>query len=96
MYKIPKSITILGRKFKVISNIPSSKMKIYGECNFTDRIIRIRESSSQEEAYITFLHECVHVVHFITGINQTLDSNQKEIICESTANMIIDIIKSLK
>jgi len=99
--KMPKAVTILGRKFKVVVVSPE-KMKamtgldLSGAMNFTKRLILIEDSHSKEDMIVTLHHEVAHVVQFITGLAQVTDPNMAEIWCESMANGFLDLHKAIR
>lgn len=102
--KIPKSITILGRKFAVKNNLSEKQMIALigdGSCplgafNYSKRTILIRAHQNREEQQVTFLHECLHAMQYIIGLNQVTNLEMAEIWCESGANAMLDVFKACK
>jgi hypothetical protein len=100
--KIPKSVTILGRKFKVHNNLTPEQMKKYvpecplGAMNYSEKLIAIQAHKCKEEQFVTYFHECCHAAQYISGLNMTINHEMAEVWCEATANMMIDVFKSLK
>lgn len=96
--KIPKTVTILGRKFtvKVISKEVIEKeigTGVMGGMNYTKKSILISNNMSKEDMYITYLHEVCHVGMYVTGLNQVIPSEMQEILCETLANTFFDVNK---
>lgn len=102
--KIPKSITILGRKFAVRNNLTEKQMIAFmgdGTCplgafNYSKRVIAVRHHQNKEEQHITFYHECLHAMQYVVGLNQVTNLDIAEIWCESGANAIYDMFKACR
>jgi len=99
--KIPKSVTILGRRFtvqKVGEKWFQSKElgNACGALNFSSRSIMIKDTLSKEDSLITFLHECHHAMDFICGFSQVVSGDRFEIEAESRANGFYDVFKAIK
>lgn len=60
---LPKSITVLGREYKV----RRKRMSPYGLCDFGPGIIWLRSGLSADDAHQTLLHETVHAVLHESG-----------------------------
>lgn len=94
-----KSLTILGRKIKV-KIIPQEKL---GELAVDGRTVGLydpntktiylaKELTPQQKRYY-LIHEAVHCVHDLTGIDQTLPDCLIEIICQTTATLFEDLLE---
>lgn len=96
--KIPKSVTILGRKFtvKVVTKEYIEKeigLGTMGGMNYTKKLILISNNMSKEDMYITYLHEICHVGMYVVGLNQVIASEIQELLCETLANTFFDSVK---
>jgi len=102
--KILNSVTILGRKFRVRNNLSEDQMKgllgdgtcPLGAMNFSLMLIAIREHKNKSEQAVTFFHECLHAMQYITGLSQITNTDVAEIWCESGANAMLDVFKQMK
>ena len=102
--KIPKTINILGRRFTVLNNLTEDKIKElvgdgttpFGAMNYSKKIILIRKHECKDEQFITFFHECLHVMQYVVGLNQVTNLDIAEVWCESGANAMIDVFKACK
>ena len=97
--KIPKQVTILGKTFKVkqVSAQEIEKKyngRAYGIMDFSSKLIYIDKSLNPEDMLSTYLHECCHVVTYIVGLNQVIPGDLMEILCESMANGIMDVLNT--
>ncbi len=102
---IPKTITILGRKYTVIRNVSSKKLNelndtedrdLWALAVLSDKKIYIATHKTKEEEYVTFFHECVHVAEKIVGLDQITNKKIREIWCETMGNMMYDVFKGMK
>lgn len=96
--KIPKSVTILGRKFtvKVVSKEYIEKEigpGVMGGMNYTKKSILVSNNMSREDMYITYLHEICHVGMYVAGLNQVIPSDIQELLCETLANTFYDSVR---
>lgn len=102
--KIPKQVTILGRKFAVLNDLSPEQMRRLsgddtvpmGMMKYSDKQILILKHHCKNEQVITFLHEVNHIMRFTVGLNQITNKDLAEIWCESSANAMFDVIKSMK
>ena len=88
--KLPKSINILGQDLQVIEG-PLDRM--YGCYDYIQKCIFIDTEVHKkwnEDIQATFIHEMIHAVSKRVGLNQSIDRDIEEIICESIANSITD------
>lgn len=96
--KIPKSVTILGRKFtvKVVSKEYIEKEigpGVMAGMNYTKKSILVSNNMSREDMYITYLHEICHVGMYVAGLNQVIPSDIQELLCETLANTFYDSVR---
>jgi Zn-dependent peptidase ImmA (M78 family) len=98
--RIPKTLTILGRKYKL--RFVSEKKMIelieapaWAAVDFTNKQILIQETLSEEEMMISLIHEIGHIAHVTSGLNQIIPQDICEIICETSANAFLDLIRSI-
>jgi len=52
--------TRLGRKLYAVVRVDAEDMPHYGECDYGERVIRIRKGQALEEMIDTLLHEGLH------------------------------------
>lgn len=93
-----KTMTILGRKLKikVVSQEELTKESEDPHCvalylPHTMTILLSRDLDFYWRRYYLF-HEITHHMMFVTGIDQTLHSSLIEVICQSNAAMIDDLM----
>jgi len=102
--RIPKSVTILGRKFVVKNNLSPEQMKKLmgdGSCplgamNYSLMTIAIQTHKNKNEQMITFLHECFHAFQYVSGLSLVTSSDLAEVWCETGANAMMDVFKQIK
>ncbi len=100
MKKLPKSITILGRKYQLRIVNEKKMLSItneyaFGCVDFNNNTISILEGQTGEQQLGVLIHEVGHICHMIVGTEQIISNELKEILCESMANCMIDLVKSL-
>lgn len=96
---IPKSINILGQKWKIIQNKKRLDSKTsYGECHTDKKLIILNEEINEKEKFATLQHEICHALLHQAGVRFSggLTAEIEEIICESFANFIIQNKTHLK
>jgi Zn-dependent peptidase ImmA (M78 family) len=100
MKKLPKSVLIFGRKIP-IKNIPGKKIiELYPE--FTQPPLGLWDSSKREiiinsdfpieDQKYTLKHEMAHSSFTFTGIDLIIDPALQEIIVQTVATLIEDIL----
>ena len=96
---IPKSITILGREYTIemktrdqLCELSKVEGAVASVENGTQTILLWDEDT---DYFGTLVHEIMHVVQYVTGIDQIICPQIQEILCESTSNGVKDLIKSL-
>jgi Zn-dependent peptidase ImmA (M78 family) len=99
--RIPKRVNLLGRIFlvKIVSTqVIYDKMgtPVWGLMDWMEKTIYICSELNEHEQILTLFHECTHAVHYIYGLNQVISPELQEILCESTANMIEDLLPQIK
>jgi len=100
MKKLPKSVTIFGRKIP-IKNIHSKKiLELYPEFTHAPHglwdaglrhIVINSELHLQDQKY-TLLHEISHVVNTFNGIELIINPEIIEILVQSNATLIEDVL----
>jgi hypothetical protein len=100
MRKLPKSVTIFGRRIP-IKNIPSKKIiELYPEFtqsplglwDSSKRIIIINSDFPIEDQRYTLFHELGHCVKTFVGLDLILDPSLQEVIVQSFGTLIEDIL----
>lgn len=97
-----KSITILGRTFK-IKKMSQDNLAIeigstgaVGAMSYSEKLILIAEGLTEEDELLVTVHEAIHAAQFITGLNQITDPLMAEIWCETMANTFLDLFGQIK
>jgi len=100
MKKLPKSVTILGRKYKLklisgeqITEIAGVLCEACVELN-TKQIFIVKDLPDDEKI-IALFHEIQHISHLVCGVSQVVSPEMQEILCESTAQAFYDLLRSL-
>lgn len=91
MRPIPKTINIYGVKFK----IKLTKMTEYsGLMDYKAKTIYISEvhNKTDKEKVATLWHELFHALHYRLGLDQALSREMLEILAESQATLIMELI----
>lgn len=97
---LPKSITILGQEFSIELK-PQKEIEkeigagTFGAVNYSDRRILISNDVNEIDFQIIAFHEFLHALQFVSGVSQTIGPDLQEVISESFANGIIEILKQL-
>lgn len=100
MKKLPKSISILGRNYRITEvsmekMIEVSEERSMGCVCFTSKNIYLIEGMTNEDKLLTLAHETVHIALTVTGLNLIIPFKIQEVICETMANLYLDLIKGL-
>lgn len=75
---IPKTVTILGRVFKVeLRDLPASD---YGETRGYENLIIMNRKQPKSTAHNTLFHECIHAALHVSGHTSILKHSQEEAI----------------
>jgi Zn-dependent peptidase ImmA (M78 family) len=104
MKKIPNSVTIFGRKIPVKNISSKDILKLYPEfthapqglwdsCN---RFIVINKDFPLLDQTYTLNHEIAHCVMTFVGLDLVIDQNIQEIIVQSMATLIEDVLNQQK
>ena len=103
MKRRPKSVNIMGHKYKVEYVTPENlklgqplKQSIMGnfglgECEWPTRIIRLNKTMSSDMVYTTLLHEIRHGFHFESGFTQVLNAQTLEIDADSFVSLALSL-----
>ena len=98
--KIPKTVTILGRKFalkqasqEVIDEYAGSPVEAC--VDIENSIILVRKDISDNDKILAIFHEAHHIAHYISGVSQVVSPEIQEIICEISSQAIADLLRSL-
>lgn len=94
----PKSITILGREFKIVvkNDVVHDGKRVGGTCDFHNKEIEVAETIYPNEKFTILVHESTHAFLEITGINQRLTDKEEETYCQLIAAFVEDIVKAFK
>ena len=101
MKKLPKSVTIFGRKIPVKNISSKNILKLYPDFNQApqglwdsgNRVIIINSDFPIADQKYTLYHEISHCVNTFVGLDLILDPSLQEIIVQSFATAIEDILK---
>lgn len=93
----PRSIMVLGRKFKIIKkkNIAYHGQAILGLCDYEKLTIYIESTQSDVSKRQTLIHEACHAMLIITGIDQKISESENELYCQLFTAFCEDMRKVL-
>lgn len=97
--KIPRSVMILGRKFKVIlrsDEIIADGKVASGSCSWVNKEIEIEKALPLNEQLGILAHEMAHATLDINGLAETLTPKEVEIICQTCRSVVEDFVKAFK
>jgi hypothetical protein len=84
----PTSISVAGVDFQ----IKYCKISEYGLYELEDKVIKIRNTLTDEQVFDTLMHECVHAAFDMSGITYMIDDDQKEeAIVRSLENLLFPV-----
>lgn len=98
---LPKSIVILGRRFKIKKSTREEMIAAYPEGLAAGLIIMssfeimILDELTPQEQLHTLFHEGSHAAQSLVGIDQTTPHPMIEVICQTHATLFEDLVKSL-
>lgn len=97
MKKLPKSVTIMGREIpiKYISKAQLVKMipNAEGIWDTYERKIYINKEAPRNIQLYYIYHEIGHALKTIVGLDQVIQAEFQEVIVQSYASLIEDILK---
>lgn len=86
----PTSISLAGVDFQ----IKYCKIAEYGLYELEGRVIKIRNTLTDEQVFDTLMHECVHAALDMSGIAYLIDDDQKEeAIVRAIENLLFPVYK---
>lgn len=88
-FKIPKKVTIFGKKFKV--KIVDTH-EFAGLMDSEKATIYLSIHQSDQQLIATFFHEAYHAMHWRIGLNQALSRDMLEVLAESQATLLMEIL----
>lgn len=93
-----KSVTILGRRFKIIlaQNIKHEDRDAGGLVDFDEMTISLDSDMGSTQREKALLHEIAHIGCDVSGIDQRITPEMVEVICQTMSNTFYDFIKQLK
>ena len=96
--KIPRTVSILGRKYKIKQGrgLSYNGQPCLGLCDNTEKIIYLEKDQDDEMKKETLLHELCHSMLFITGIDQKLSESENEMYAQLFTAWFHDVEKALK
>jgi hypothetical protein len=85
---LPKSITLLGKKFKV----KVFNNNVCGMMDYENATIYYnpKAHTNNRQLLHTFWHEIFHALHYRLGLHQCLSPDVLEILAETQAELIIE------
>lgn len=92
--KLPKTVMILGRKYKVIEK-PSITVKneeASGGCDTVNREIEIEKGLPLNEKMGILAHEMAHGAIVINGLSETLTDREIEMVCQICRSIVEDFV----
>jgi hypothetical protein len=96
--RFPGSITILGRKYKIRQgkNLVFHGQPVLGLCDNNTKTIYIEKDQDEPLKKETLLHEAVHAMLYITGIDQKLSEGENEVYAQLWTAFYHDMEKALE
>jgi hypothetical protein len=99
---LPKSVSILGQKYKVVKKIPKDHKDKYRENDLFgffdgfDNFIYVNHNYSPEIVMRSFLHECKHAQQYRSGLMFAgISMEMLEIDAETSSSFIFELIDQL-
>jgi hypothetical protein len=91
-------VNVLGRSFKVKFVTAETLLKrvgfnAIGVMDWEKREILIFKDLNERERLLCLYHEMVHASHYVSGLNQIIAPELQEILCETTASLVEDIMR---
>lgn len=87
--KIPKSIMVFGKKFKI--KIVDTH-EFAGMMDSDKGIIYLSVHQTKEQMLATYFHEIFHALHYRIGLNQALSKDMMEVLAESQATLMMETL----
>lgn len=96
--KFPKSITIMGRTWKIKQKIRPmyNGLPCLGLCDYDGKVILLEKNQTDDEKFSTLVHEACHAWLILCGLDQKMSESEVEVNCQLTAAFVEDIIKAFK
>ena len=91
-----KSISVLGRKYRVKYTCPEKMKKdigfnVFGFCNLENDTIYIDKNLKENKLTTTLYHEIVHCIFHRIGADQVLSHELQEMLCESIGSSFFEM-----
>lgn len=88
MFELPEEINIGGWDIKVVID---NDMDDYGQFQADERIIKINviKHKSNESLFVSFYHECLHAVLFISGRHFEFEGEREEGLVRCIENILL-------
>ena len=95
--KLPRSITLLGRKVKIVEK---TDLELDGdECDglfdANGPTVFIDITLEPDKKFKILCHECAHAYLSFLGMDQTLNKREVETVCNTVAMLVEDIVRGL-
>ncbi|HET7070133.1 MAG TPA: hypothetical protein VFI40_04870 [Nocardioides sp.] len=89
------------RLFENTSNIGTAAHGLLGQCDIDSRVIKLARQHGWEPVGAdsfteTFLHECLHGLISVAGLNDRFPDNEDEPFVDRLAPMLLDFIRRNK
>jgi Zn-dependent peptidase ImmA (M78 family) len=99
--RVPETVSILGYDFALaISNVDTAGVpwktgddKEYGDTDIFDHKIHLNADQSPKQMHMTRLHEYVHAILQVSGINSLLDEKTEEAIAQAIEHGLAPLIR---
>ncbi len=89
---IPKSVMILGAKFKVkiVKSLKDDEGRdLYGESVLTSKLIKLSTEQTPKEMSETLLHEIIHCILHMSGSSYLIHSGAEEALVRALEHGLI-------
>jgi hypothetical protein len=78
--KIPNKVNIGGTTYKVkkVRGLKANNQEVWGYCDYKNHVIAVEVDISEDVQEQAFLHECVHAINDVWGIDKedTVDESK--------------------
>jgi hypothetical protein len=99
---LPRSVVVLGQRFKVyhIKDLSldashgehSATLDVLGICDSDEQVIFIEQAQGKDKTAETFLHENLHAIIAMAGLREELADNE-EVIVKRLAPIMLDWLR---
>lgn len=94
---LPKSVTVMGQKFKLFWNHEFEDSEQWGETDVLNRTIRIgSKCDTAEKRASTLFHELSHAAIGVAGLEHTLGEKLEEAVVSGLENALFPLLNTVQ